>query len=456
MKSFRLTWDNFIFSPNRQKGTKNFFVSFLIILISLFIALFICMIIYKKGSLFGDIFYQIFTAPFAKGNINFLFCNIGIFAAAACSFIFAFKCGLFNIGISGQMLFSAMICEMIGQHMSNVPNVLGQLIMLIIAIVMGGLIGTLIGFLKAKFNMNEVVSSIMINWIVYFAGTYMLKSACKIDQSGIYSDSLSSNLLMQINGHGAVPLILLALLVIGVCFVVFKYLVFGKKITDVGLSLEGSKYAGYSVKTNQLLSMTISGAIAGILGIMVYFGKSNGNIPTEITAKAIPIEGFNGISVGLIAMNNPIGVIPVSFLFGMIDTSKSQIAQACGVDSNITDLMFGIIVYGAAIVSLLYYLKPWRLLIKHLKKYQHLTIPYEEYEFNVQNQINEYLDAKYLINKKYLDSLFHKDQEGYYENNILTQLNIGNEIVKGNKQRKALLNKLYEFYETNRLTKEVK
>ncbi|MDE6476774.1 MAG: hypothetical protein K2L48_01035 [Mycoplasmoidaceae bacterium] len=186
----------------------------------------------------------------------------------------------------------------------------------------------------------------------------MVKSLCNIDPSGTYTESLTDNVLLQINGQSAVPLIILSIFAVIFCFVIFKYLVFGKKITDVGLSLEGSRYAGYSVKKNQILSMLISGLIAGLLGAMVYLGKSNGNVPTEITAKAIPIEGFNGISVGLIAMNNPIGIVPVSILFGMIETAKSSIAQSCGVDAYITDLMFGIIVYGAAIVSLLYYIKP--------------------------------------------------------------------------------------------------
>ncbi len=396
MKFFRLKFDNFIYSENRKKGSKNFIVSLTTIFLSLFIALFICMAIYGKGSLFGDVFYQIFSAPFTKSNINSLFTNISIFAVAACSFIFAFKCGLFNIGISGQMLFGGMVATIIGQYMVRVPNVIGQLILIIIAMIMGGIVAGIIGWLKAKFNMNEVVSSIMFNWIIYFAGTYIVKSLCDIDPSGTYTQSLSNNVLLQINGQSAIPLIILSIFVVIFCFVIFKYLVFGKKITDVGLSLEGSRYAGYSVKKNQILSMLISGLIAGLLGAMVYLGKSNGNVPTEITAKAIPIEGFNGISVGLIAMNNPLGIIPVSVLFGMIETAKSSIAQSCGVDSYISDLMFGIIVYGAAIVSLLYYVQPWKWFMKnHFKNKQ---VSYEEYTFDIETQISEYSDA--IFNKE--------------------------------------------------------
>ena len=118
-----------------------------------------------------------------------------------------------------------------------------------------------------------------------------------------------------------------------------------------------SLYAGMNVKKNQLITMAISGGLAGLLGAMLYCGQNN-SISVTIAAKAIPVEGFNGISVGLIAMNNPAAVLPVSCLFGMIQNSKSSIQQICGVDPNIADLMFGIIVYGAAIVSLFFLIKP--------------------------------------------------------------------------------------------------
>ncbi len=451
MNSLRLRFDNFLHSSNRKNGTKNFLVSLTIIFLSLFIALFICMIIYGKASLFTDVFYQIFTAPFTKSNVGSLFTNISIFVVAACSFIFAFKCGLFNIGISGQMLFAGMFATIIGQYMKSVPNVIGQIILIIVAMCMGGLIAAIIGWLKAKFNMNEVVSSIMFNWIIYFAGTYMVKSLCNIDPSGTYTESLTDNVLLQINGQSAVPLIILSIFAVIFCFVIFKFLVFGKKITDVGLSLEGSRYAGYSVKKNQILSMLISGLIAGLLGAMVYLGKSNGNVPTEITAKAIPIEGFNGISVGLIAMNNPIGIVPVSILFGMIETAKSSIAQSCGVDAYITDLMFGIIVYGAAVVSLLYYIKPWRWIMKLCFKNKNMS--YEEYTFNVESQINEYTDAISLIKKKYWNNIFKRKPVWYYKNKILLKLKIQNTDVKTWKQKKMLLNKIYSSYSKCRITK---
>ncbi len=455
MKSLRLKFDKFIYSTNRKNGIKSFWVSCIIIVISLLIALLICVGIYNKPSLFSDIFYQIFTSPFKKSNLTqFFFPNMAIFMVAASSFVFAYKCGLFNIGISGQMLFGAMIAVMIAHQWIDAPNIIGQIIIILSAMLGAGLIAALIGWLKIQFNMNEVVSSIILNWIIYYAGTYMISATCPKDQGGTFTESLSDNYLLKINGccGATIPLMILAIFVVIFCFVVFKYLVFGKKVINVGLSYEGSRFAGYSVKKNQILSMLISGMIAGILGAMVYFGKAPGNIPTEVTAKAIPIEGFNGISVGLIAMNNPLGIVPVSLLFGMIETAKSDIAQVCAVDSNITDLMFGIIVYGAAVVSLLYYVKPWQWIMKQV--YKHKKIDYDEYAFNVENQINEYLDAISLIKKKCKNlKKGNKDTTWYYPNRILSNLKINLKKIKSKEQKKKLLNRVYLNYLNKRLSK---
>jgi simple sugar transport system permease protein len=86
--------------------------------------------------------------------------------------------------------------------------------------------------------------------------------------------------------------------------VLLMYTTFGKKIIMTGMSLSAAKYAGYSVKLNQILAMTISGIIAGIMGVMVYLGQ-NTTMPVQVAAKTIPQQGFVGISVGLIAMSNP-------------------------------------------------------------------------------------------------------------------------------------------------------
>jgi simple sugar transport system permease protein len=108
---------------------------------------------------------------------------------------------------------------------------------------------------------------------------------------------------------------------------------------------------GYNTKMNLIISMTISGAIAGILGNLIYCGFSC-EMQTSTIVKVIPQEGFDGIAVGLISMNNPLAVIPVSLFFSIIKTSTSAL-QLIGISSNITLIFLGIIIYCSAMGSLL-------------------------------------------------------------------------------------------------------
>jgi simple sugar transport system permease protein len=155
--------DKLFYSDKRRKSTKNLLVSALAIICSLIVALIIAMIIYKKGSLFFKIIGEIFTIPFTSINYSKTISNITIFAVGGLGFIFAFRAGLFNIGLSGQMLFGGIVAILIGQHMVNVPNGLGQILILVISIVAAATIAGVIGALKAFFNMSEVVSSILFN-----------------------------------------------------------------------------------------------------------------------------------------------------------------------------------------------------------------------------------------------------------------------------------------------------
>jgi simple sugar transport system permease protein len=147
------------------------------------------------------------------------------------------------------------------------------------------------------------------------------------------------------------------LVAIPVSVLIINYSTFGKKVSTTGLSTSASTYAGINIQKKRMIAMIISGLLAGLLGAMIYCGQTN-QVFVTISAKAIPSEGFNGISVGLIAMTNPIGVLPISLFFAMVDNAKATIQSAYSVDPAIADLMFGVIVYGAAAISLIYYFKP--------------------------------------------------------------------------------------------------
>ncbi|MDR0740011.1 MAG: ABC transporter permease [Mycoplasmataceae bacterium] len=397
-----------IYSDKRQKGMKNILASILTIIISLAVALLITCIIYKDFSFFYKIFDFFFTQPFSSAlNVNTTISTIAIFSVAAIAFLIAMKCGLFNIGISGQMMFGAAVATVLAQHMINVPNGLSQLLLVLISVISAAAISTLIGVFKSFLNVNEVVSSIMFNWIIYFIATLMLADSCKIGSDGLQTLPLttlspSHNLVLQIFMNGTyvswLPLLIIAIIVVAFAIVLLGYTAFGKKIINTGMSLTAARYAGYSTRLNQVFAMLISGAIAGILGAMVYLGKAD-NMGVTVAAKTIPQEGFTGISVGLIAMSNSWAILPIACLFGMIDGSKVALQTSLGVDPSISDCIFGIVVYGAAIISIFYYLVPFKWYLRIFKGKIYAD-NYAHYVNNVNKDLDDAVSLIHSVQQK--------------------------------------------------------
>ncbi len=299
----------------------------------------------------------IFTSGYKKTNVNSLISNMAILIVGGLAFIFAYKAGLFNIGISGQLV-AAGTGATILSHMGHLAPGVNQFVVILVSIGLGAFMAGIVGALKAYLRVNEVVSSIMLNWIIYFLSILTLGMLpIPHDASGLNTDAPSNDLLLRLNGESMVPLIILAIILIIFVAIILNYTVFGRKQRVTGLSTTGALAAGYNVKANMIASMAISGAIAGILGAMMYCGFTP-NMPVTAAAKAIPQEGFNGISVGLISMCNPLASIPVSLFFSMVKTSVADL-QLIGIDNHIADVVFGIVVYGAAAITLFLNIKPY-------------------------------------------------------------------------------------------------
>ncbi len=404
-----------VFGDNRKNTTKNTFVSVFSILFSLMLALFLVIIIYAKGSLFAGVLKTIFTAPFAgkfeESHAKDTISSISIFTVAALSFIFAQKAGLFNIGISGQMLFGGQLAVVAGFAMNHagIATGLGQVLIVIIAMSGGALIAVIIDLLKTYLNVNEVISSIIFNWTIFFLGTLFVREVVgkmgNIDSSGLNTESLPSNVSLMITDANGIlngswlPLTIITILVVPASIIILGLSTFGKKISVTGLSLSASTYAGINVKSKQLIAMLISGMLAGLLGAMIYCGQTNQMFVTT-AAKAIPTNGFDGISVGLISMNNPIAVLPVSLFFAMVENAKVPIQNDYLVDPAVANLMFGVIVYGAAIISLMYYFKPW-IWLRKLFDGKNNENNYYRYVNEQNKNIDDAKSAIYTINHYY-------------------------------------------------------
>ena len=406
-------WDFFAqrtaLSDIRQSKTKKILATISAILCALIVALVIACSVCGTWNNIGEVINTIFTSGFKDVKMrDTLFSNMSILIVAGLAFIFAYKAGLFNIGISGQMVMGGTLGTLVC-HLCPAPaNGANQVVLLLVCMIGGAAIATIVGALKAFLNVNEVVSSIMFNWIIYYMSVLILsKAGLPTDSSGMNTDAPANELILKASVNGSfvtwLPLIIIAGLLVVIVAVVLNYTVFGKKLKVTGLSRTGALAAGYSVKRNTILAMAISGAIAGILGAMVYTGYSP-QMPVTASAKAIPQEGFNGISVGLIAMCSPLASIPVSLFFSMVQTSVSSL-QAVGIDNHIAQVVFGIVVYGAAMIALFLNIKPYWLTIGIFKGKNYSKIKKERNLTNlalleIANDYNEQLRKYYFYNIK--------------------------------------------------------
>ena len=230
------------------------------------------------------------------------------------SVAFAFKTGLFNIGAAGQYtvgVFGALYFAII-LHMP-------WYVCLLAAMVCGAIWGAVPGIFKAYFNVNEVITSIMFNWIgLYLVNELMYNTIPDMyDQKTTRTYKLSSaspkslipdcgmNSIFRTSSTTIAIFIAIAIAVI--IYIVLNKTTFGYELKACGFNKDAAKYAGINEKRNVVLSMTIAGALAGI-GAGLYFlsGASEWN-PQVSTA--LPAIGFNGIPVALLALSNPIGVI---------------------------------------------------------------------------------------------------------------------------------------------------
>ncbi len=267
---------------------------------------------------------------------------------------FSFKLGLFNIGITGQVT--------IGAFSSVIVGILGAnwFVCLLVGMIAGALAGFIPGFLKAKFNVNEVLSGIMLNWIIYYVigliGSF-LPSSFKHTQTPTELINLPQAARLPSLNIDSLPGVDIGLIIAIAILIIFEIILvktkFGFELKLSGSNKFAAQYAGMNQTKNIILALTISGALAGICGYIIYanplsslrFYWSSGN-------QALLSDGFTGISVSLIAQNSPIGCILSSILLTMIDAAQTPLKNVSSTyNVHYTELIKAIIIYFASFSS---------------------------------------------------------------------------------------------------------
>jgi simple sugar transport system permease protein len=332
--------------------------SILAIMAGLFIG-FIIMFLFNPMNSFRGIFLMLggwlFRDNILRDVGRWLF-TTGPLILTGLSVGFAFKTGLFNIGATGQYTLGLYVAIMVGTY-GEMLGPFQWVIAMLAGMFAGSIVGLLNGFLKAKFNVHEVITSIMFNYIVM----YMVNSLIKNDLNVF---DFERSITRTINPQSFLPTLGLRtifpgsnidigiLIAIGVAFLVWVILYktsFGFELQVTGTNRFAAKYSGINEMKAIMLSMMIAGAIAGLGGTLYALASGSRNLGTFYEPADILIPtGFEGIAVALLGMSHPIGTIFSASYITFIQTG-GQFMQGLGIKIEIIEVIIASILYCSAI-----------------------------------------------------------------------------------------------------------
>ena len=273
----------------------------------------------------------------------------------ALSILFAYKVGLFNIGASGQYTGGACaaLYAALQWHWSWLPCML-------LAIAAGCAMGAIVGLLKAYCNVNEVISGIMLNWIMLYTANMILANVKEPTSpytiqmrsfgSAAVLPTLGLDKLFNDNTYVtlAIPLAIILAIVVDV---VLNKTRFGYELRATGNNKFAAKYCGMAEKRNIILTLVIAGALSGLGASLLY---QSGYEQWQVTASSVPAMGFNGIAATFLGGLNPIGTIFASFFIQHITSGGAYVDKTIYC-SQISDLISAIIIYLCGFVLFMKY-----------------------------------------------------------------------------------------------------
>ncbi|MCK5812444.1 MAG: ABC transporter permease [Clostridiales bacterium] len=282
------------------------------------------------------------------------------------SVAFAFRTGLFNIGVSGQMLIGGLCATIVGLTL-DFPRPVLLFIMLIAAIIGGSIWGIIPGFLKAKFNVHEVVATIMMNWIALWVVYYTVQ-AFLIDVQETQSAGLPAVAQLKVpwitelfQGSSINLGLVIALLAVIFIKIVLDKTTLGFELKAVGFNRNAALCNGIKVNRNIILSMMIAGGLAGLAGLTFYTGFAE-NMQIGI----LPAQGFDGIAVALLGISTPYGVLIAAIFFGILHTGKGFMSAMTDIPPQIANTIIAIIIYFTATSLLIQ--RFWTKILRKKKK----------------------------------------------------------------------------------------
>ena len=334
----------------KNPGVQSLLTSLLCILLGLFIGYLVLLLINPTGAwgAITNVMKNFLTYSSAKAQLKYLgntLVRTAPLLMCSLSVLFVYKVGLFNIGAAGQYVAGACAClyAALYLHWHWLPCML-------LAIAAGALLGVISGLLKSSFNVSEVISGIMLNWIALYTTNMLLTNVKEATSPYTYqlkaegpqailpqislSKLLSGNQYVTI----AIPIAIVCAVVI---WVVLSKTLFGYELKATGNNPNAAKYCGMAEKRNIILTLAIGGALAGLGASLLY---QTGYEQWQCTYSSVPSRGFNGIAAAFLGGLSPIGSIFASFFIQHITAGGAYVDKSLYC-SQISDLISAIIIY---------------------------------------------------------------------------------------------------------------
>ncbi len=302
----------------------------------------------------GEAYGRLITSVTSLKGFSYVIVYSIPYIVVGLSVAFSFKTGVFNIGAEGQFVMGSMAATCVGILAGNLPKPLLIPLCFLAAMAAGAVWGTIVGFLKTRWGINEVLSMIMFNWIAFYLSNFIAgRPAIHSDGTAEATKNISANastLLSKdfINSLGLAPTanwgILIAIAMTVLVWFIIDKTTLGYELKAVGSNKFAAEYGGISVNRSILTALAISGALAGLGGALQLMGMGN-RISIFSSQEGF---GFAGIVVALIGCSNPFGVLVAGVFYGALMYGGSKL-NLVGAPTQLINVIVGTVVFFIAI-----------------------------------------------------------------------------------------------------------
>ncbi len=274
----------------------------------------------------------------------------------AITFAVGVRAGLFNIGAEGQLYMGALGAVIVASW--ALPGPLYLPLAIIVGSLMGAVWGLAAGLLKVYREVNEVVSTIMLNWIAFwvveYARVYIYPNP--IDASKTISMPPAGRLPILIKGTELSASLIVSLVFVGIAFYLLWYMVLGYEIRATGLNPSAARYGGINPKKAMLWAFIIGGIASGLAGVCEVAGRPPSYAITTGLSNLMGL-GFDGITVSLLGANHPFGIIPAAIFIGALYSGARGMQIVTGVPLEMVKAVQGIIIIALAVPGIIRLIK---------------------------------------------------------------------------------------------------